>query len=186
MAVLDVMKPVVSTPADFAGSRFSRRLLCFLMLLYIPVQWIVGRHPGSTSIFSSQHLELQREFLNMDLALRRQLLSECTQHGVRDFFFSAADVVSPYLVNQVTPACTLHRETGVTPMVPVQKLTCSSVTVDESLLSAWNPVQRWETLGPIEESLVPLSEWESESKHFGFRLLQVRGCRSANETAERR
>jgi hypothetical protein len=186
VAVLDVMKPTVSTPADFAGSRFSRRLLCFLVLLYIPVQWVVGRHPGSTSIFSSQHFERKREFLDMDLALRRQLLSECTQHGVRDIFFSAADVVSPYLVNQVTPACTFHRETDVTPMAPGQKLACPAVIVDESLLSAWNPVQRWETLGPVEESLVPLSAWESENKQFGFRLLQVRGCNHADETVERR
>jgi hypothetical protein len=186
MTALDAMKPALSTPADFAGSHFSRRLLCFLVLLYIPVQWIVGRHPGSTSIFSSRHLELQREFLNMDLALHRQLISECTQQGIRDIFFSAADVVSPYLVNQVTPACTFHRETDVTPMAPGQKLSCSSLIVAESLLSAWNPVQRWETLGSIEDSLMPLGEWESDSKQFGFRLLQVRGCNHPDETAERR
>jgi hypothetical protein len=186
MAVLNNVEPVASPPADSPGSRFSWRFLCLLVLLYIPVQWVVGRHPGSTSIFSSDHWQLGRGFLDMDSALRWQLVSLCTQHGVHDIFFSAADVVSPYLVNQATPACTFHRETDVTPMAPAQKLSCSAVIVDENLPNAWNPVHRWETLGPIEQNLVALSTWESEGKQFGFRILQARSCRHAGETAEER
>ena len=30
--------------SGFLGSRFSVRILCVLMLLYIPVQWVIGRH----------------------------------------------------------------------------------------------------------------------------------------------
>jgi hypothetical protein len=71
-------------------------------------------------------------------------------------------------------------------MGPAEKLSCSAVIVDENLPNAWNPVHRWETLGPIEQSLVALSTWESESRQFGFRLLQARDCGHADEAAERK
>src|SRR5271168_3127426 len=57
--------PSGSAESGFLGSRFSVRVLCLLMLLYIPVQWIVGRHPGSTSIFSHEHRDVERQFLSM-------------------------------------------------------------------------------------------------------------------------
>jgi hypothetical protein len=37
----------------------------------------------------------------------------------------------------------------------------------------------------MEEKLVPLSEWESETRQFGFQLLQARACQQAGNTAER-
>lgn len=121
----------------------------------------------------------------MHVALRQQIVSQCTQHGVHDVFFSAADVASPYFVNQAPPGCQLHRPTDVTPVEPARELACSAVIVDESLPDAWNPVRHWEMLGPMEQKLVQVSEWESETRQFGFQLLQARGCQQAGNTAER-
>jgi hypothetical protein len=185
MAVLDVTKPAASTEPKAGAPRLSLRLLCFFLLLYIPVQWVVGRHPGSTSIFSSQHRQLRQEFQDMHVALRQQIIFECTQRGVHDIYFSAADVASPYFANQAPPGCQLHRPTDVTPVEPDRELACSAVIVDESLPDAWNPVRHWEMLGPMEEKLVQVSEWESETRQFGFQLLQARGCPQAGKTAER-
>ncbi len=176
--------PPEPAKSGFAGSRWTLRVLCLLVLLYIPVQWIVGRSPGSTSIFSWQRRELERQFLEADFALRQQLLSQCTQHGVHDFYFGDSDVLFPYLVNEVeaTPGCYLHRETDVTPITPERKLTCSAEIVDEGLPDAWNPGQN---LGPLEGKVVSVSAWESEGKQFGFQLLQTRGCVDVNKAAER-
>jgi hypothetical protein len=179
------MKPQASTNAEPNASRLSLLLLCFFLLLYIPIQWLIGRHPGSTSIFSSQHRQLRQEFLDMHAALRRQIISQCTQHGVHDIFFSAADVASPYFVNQAPPGCQLHRATGVTPIEPHRELACSAVIVDESLPDAWIPLRHSEMLGPMEQKLVLLSEWESETRQFGFQLLQARGCHQAGKAGER-
>jgi hypothetical protein len=170
-----------------AGSRWTLRILCLLVLLYIPVEWIVGRSPGSTSIFSSQHRDLKRQFLAMDSALRQQLISECKEHGVHDIFFADSDVISPYLVNEVeaTQGCTLYRETDVTPIESARKRTCSAEVVDESLPDAWNPVHHWQDLGPLEDKLMSVSTWESDSKQFGFQLLRTRGCVDVTEPVVR-
>jgi hypothetical protein len=171
----------------YAGSRWTLRVLCLLVLLYIPVEWIVGRSPGSTSIFSSQHRDLERQFLAMDSALRQQLIFQCREHGVRDIFFADSDVISPYLVNEVeaTPGCKLYRETDVTPIAPARKLTCSAEIVDESLPDAWNRVHHWQDLGLLEDKVVSVSTWESDGKQFGFQLLRARGCGDAAKPVER-
>jgi len=69
--------PPESANSGFAASRRTLRVLCLLVLLYIPVQWIIGRPPGSTSIVSWQQRELERQFREADFALRQQLLSQC-------------------------------------------------------------------------------------------------------------
>jgi hypothetical protein len=177
--------PSGSAESGFLGSRFSVRVLCLLMLLYVPVQWIVGRHPGSTSIFSHEHRDVERQFLSMSLALRRQLLSQCTQHGVHNIFFSHDDVISAYVVNQVeaTSGCEMQREIPVTPNAPARELACSAEIVDERMPDAWHPGPHVQYLGPLEGKVASVSTWESDGGQYGFTLLQAKDCANAHITA---
>ena len=161
-----------------AGSPTSIRVLCLLLLLYIPVQWIVGRSPGSTAIFSSQHQHIKREFLGVTAALRDQLIAQCAHHGVRDIYFSDGDVISPYLVRavQAQPGCFVHRETVVTPREDAAKLACSALIVDEGMPNAWNVEHNWDDLGALESQVVPVGGRESDDKQFAFKLLQAKCC----------
>ena len=167
------------------GSRLSIRVLCLLLLLYIPVQWIVGRSPGSTSIFSPQHQHIKMEFLGVTAALRDQLIAQCAHHGVRDIYFSDGDVISPYLVRavQAQPGCLVHRETVVTPREDAAKLDCSALIVDEGMPNAWNVEHNWDDLGALESQVVPLGEWQSDDRQFDFKLLHARGCAHTGTTA---
>jgi hypothetical protein len=165
-------------PSAHAGSATSIRVLCLLLLLYIPVQWIVGRSPGSTAIFSSQHQHIKREFLGVTAALRDQLIAQCAQHGVRDIYFTDGDVISPYLVREVQaqPGCFVHRETVVTPMEDAPKLACSALIVDEGMPNAWNVEHNWDYPDFLEGQAAPVGEWESDDRQFDFKLLQAKGC----------
>jgi hypothetical protein len=160
-----------------SDSRRYLGLLCLGLLLYIPVQWI-GGSPGGKRIFDAHHRELEQQFLEMRLAMRQQILSQCAEHGVHDIFFSGGTVTIPYLVNdfEATPGCTLHGETAVTQVAVEPQLACSSVIVDESRPDAWAPVRYSRDLGPLAEKVVPVSAWESSKKDFGFELLQASGC----------
>jgi len=155
------------------------------MLLYVPVQWIVGRKPGSTSIFSHEHRDVERQFLGMSLALRQQLLSQCMQHGVHNIFFSDDDVIAAYVVNQVeaTPGCEMQRETPVTLNAPARELACSAEIVDERMPDAWTAGPHVQDLGPLEGKVAPVSTWESERGQYGFTLLKAKDCANANTTA---
>ena len=165
-------------PSAHAASRLSIRVLCLLLLLYIPVQWIVGRSPGSTSIFSPQHQHIKQEFLGVTAALRDQLIAQCAHHGVRDIYFFDGDVISPYLVNEVRaqPNCVMHRETVVTPVEDAPKLACSALIVDEGMPNAWNAEHLWDYLGSLEGKVAPVSEWRSDDGQFDFKLLQAKNC----------
>jgi hypothetical protein len=171
-----------SARSGLLGSPLSFRVLCLTVLLFIPVQWIVGRHPGSTSIFSPQHQELVQQFTDVKLELRRQLIAQCVQHGVHDIIFAFTDVISPYVVNEIeaTPGCKAYRETAVTRIALARKLACSSEVVDESRPDAWNPIHHAQTLGPLEGVLVPVSTWEPEGRQFGFQLQQAKECTDQN------
>ena len=172
--------------SGFLDSRLSVRVLCVLMLLYIPVQWIVGRHPGgSSSIFTRQHRDVERQFLGMISALRQQTLSQCTQHGVHNIFFAFDDVMAAYVVNQVeaTPGCVIARETPVTMNVTARELACSAEVVYERRPDAWNPGPYVQALGPLQGKVAPVSTWESDGGKFGFTLLQAKGCAHANPAA---
>jgi hypothetical protein len=172
--------------SGFLDSRLSVRVLCVLMLLYIPVQWIVGRHPGgSSSIFTRQHRDVERQFLGMISALRQQTLSQCTQHGVHNIFFAFDDVMAAYVVNQVeaTPGCVIARETPVTMNVTARELACSAEVVYERRPDAWNPGPYVQALGPLQGKVAPVSTWESDGGKFGFTLLQAKGCANANPAA---
>jgi hypothetical protein len=149
-----------------------------LILLYIPVQWIIGRSPGSTSIFTSQHRELKEQFLSMSATLSNELISQCKQHTVRTIFFADSDVVSPYLINNLAalPDCKLYRETDITPISPGLKLTCSSLVVNESLPDAWNRVHHWQDLGALGGRVSTVSSWESRDSIFGFKLMRNADC----------
>jgi hypothetical protein len=153
-------------------------ILCVCVLLYIPVQWIAGRHPGSTSIFSAQHREMQQNFLEETAALREQLLFQCAHRGVHDIYFTDGDVISPYLVSEVQaqPGCVVHRETVVTPQEDAAKLACSAVLVDEGNPNAWNPIHDWDYLGALEGKVSTVSLFESQDKQFNFKLLQASNC----------
>jgi hypothetical protein len=153
-------------------------VLCVCVLLYIPVQWIAGRHPGSTSIFSAQHREMQQNFLEETAALREQLVYQCAHRGVHDIYFSDGDVISPYLANEVQaqPGCVVHRETVVTPQQDAPKLACSAVVVDEDNPSAWNPTHEWDDLGALEGKVSTVSLFESQDKQFNFKLVQASTC----------
>ena len=169
------------------GSINSGRLklaLCLLMLLYFPVQWIIGRSPGSTSIFTTQHQELNEQFSSMKAALSQQIISQCKQSAaVHNIFFADSDVVSPYLINDLNalPNCKLYRETDITPIPLSRELTCSSLIVDESLPDAWNRVHHWQDLGALEGKLTTESMWESKSGLFGFKLLRNIECGHSGE-----
>jgi hypothetical protein len=172
--------------SGFFGSRFSVRVLCILMLLYIPVQWILGRHPGrSSSIFSHEHRGVQRQFLGMVSALRQQTISQCTQHGVHHIFFNGDDVISAYVVNQIeaTPGCEMQRETPVTRNVPALELSCSAEIVYERRPDAWHPQAHVQELGPLEGKVAPVSSWESDLGQFGFTLLRAKDCVNTDTAA---
>ena len=161
-----------------SGPRRSVQILCLLLLFYIPVQWIAGRRPGSTPIFSPQHQHIEQQFLGTTAALRRELLEQCARHGIHDIYFTDGDVISPYLLNDIesVPGCSLHRETVVTPMDDAPKLSCSAVLVDEGMPNAWNAFFTWDYLGSLRGKVVSVYGWDSEDKHFDFRLLQARDC----------
>jgi hypothetical protein len=171
--------------SGFLGSLFCVRVLCVLILLYVPVQWIVGRKPGSTSIFSHEHRDVERQFLGMSLALRQQLLSQCKQHGVHNIFFSYHDVIAAYVVNQVeaTPGCEMQRETPVTLNAPAGELACSAEIVDERRPDAWIMGPHVQDLGPLEGKVASVSTWESDGGQYGFTLLQAKDCANANITS---
>jgi hypothetical protein len=177
--------PSDSPESGFLGSRFSVRVLCLLVLLYVPVQWIVGRHPGSTSIFSHEHRDVERQFLSMGLAVRQQLLSQCTQHGIHNIFFEGDDVITAYVVNQVetTPGCEIQRETPVTPNAPARELVCSAEVVDETMPDPWNSAPHVQYLGPLEGKVASVSTWKSDGGQYGFTILQAKDCVNANLTA---
>ncbi len=168
-----------------AVTRTSIRVLCLLLLLYIPVQWIVGRSPGSTSIFSSQHQHIKHEFLGVTAALRDHLIAQCAQHGVRDIYFFDGDVISPYLVREVEaqPNCVIHRETVVTLVDDAPKLACSALIVDEGMPNAWNAEHLWDYLGSLEGKVAPVSEWRSDDGQFDFKLLQAKSCQHSDVAA---
>jgi len=170
--------------SGFLGSRFFVRVLCILMLLYIPVQWVFGRHPGGASSTFS-HRDEERQFLGMISALRQQTVSQCTQHGVHNIFFSLDDVMAAYVVNQVeaTPGCEIARETPVTMNVTARELACSAEVVFERRPDAWHPGPYVPALGPLQGKVAPVSTWESDGGQFGFTLLQAKGCSNANTAA---
>jgi hypothetical protein len=153
-------------------------ILCVCVLLYIPVQWIAGRRPGSTSIFSAQHREMQQNFLEETAALRQQLIFQCAHRGVHDIYFTDGDVISPYLVREVQaqPGCVVHRDTVVTPQDDPPKLACSAVLVDEGIPNAWNPIHEWDDLGTLGGKVATVSSFESQDKQFNFKLLQANSC----------
>jgi hypothetical protein len=163
---------------DESVAKKAVSILCICVLLYIPVQWIAGRHPGSTSIFSAQHREMQQNFLEETAALREQLVFQCAHRGVHDIYFSDGDVISPYLVSEVQaqPGCVVHRETVVTPQDDAPKLACTAVVVDEGNPSAWNPTHEWDYLGGLEGKVSTVSLFESQDKQFNFKLLQASNC----------
>ena len=164
------------------GGRIDRRssiqILCFLILLYMPVQWITGRHPGSTSIFSSQHQDLRRDFFEAAAALRDQLTAACRQENVHEVYLSDSDVLSPYVVNQTERVanCQLRRATDVTPVEPESEIGCSKLIVDEYLPNPWNPVRTGGEPSALDAHVRTVNTWQSHTGAFGFRLLQSRDC----------
>ena len=149
-----------STKAE-PGARVFPSLALLSLLLYIPVQWVVGRHPGSTSIFSSQHRQLQQEFLDMTWPCANRSFSSARSTAFTMFFFPSADVPLPTRQPWLTPGCQFHRPTDVTPVEPARELACSAVIVDESLPDAWNPVRHCEVLVPWRKT--------GAGQHLGIR-----------------
>jgi hypothetical protein len=163
---------------NLSHSKTAVSILCVCVLLYIPVQWIGGRRPGSTSIFSAQHHALEQQFRDATATLRQQLIDQCVHHGVHDIYFSDADVISPYLVGEVQaqPACILHRETLVTPELDSPKLACSAVIVDEAKPNAWFKQHVWEDLNTLEGKVVSVGSFAPPDNQFDFMLLRASNC----------
>jgi hypothetical protein len=159
-------------------NRQAVSILSVCALLYIPLQWVAGRCPGSVSIFSAQHREMQENFLEEAATLRRQLLFQCAHRGVHDIYFKDSDVISPYLVTEVQaqPGCVMHRETLVTPQEDAPKLACSAVVVDEGMPNAWYSAHAWDSLETLEGKVVTVSSFDSQDKQFDFKLLQAPSC----------
>jgi hypothetical protein len=122
------------------------KLIIVLVLLYIPIQWVGGSHPGSTSIFKGDRVGTETQFLNTVSALRVEMVKQCKAGG--EVLFGDTDVYTPYLINDT--AC-FRRETEVTPFHLGTR--CKSTMVSERMPDAWN---------------------ESDVTRYDFKLIQ--GC----------
>jgi hypothetical protein len=160
-------------------STWAVRLLWVAVLLYIPVQWLIGRHPGSTSIFTPRHKEIRKEIFATVAATREHLFSQCAHHGIRDIY-PTEDWIGPYLINQFDqayPGCNFHRAVAISEPVE-HEMVCSAVVLEEIYPNPWTEFKS-RNLGLLEGKVTAVDSWRSETQDFGFNLLQSNECAKA-------
>ncbi len=161
------------------------KLLAAGVLFYVPVQWVAGRHPGSTTIFSTHREAVRQGFTEAASALRARLAAGCADGSIRTVYFSDGDVYSPYFLNDLAkfPGCRVIRQTDVTPVDRQTELGCGRFLVDERVLSAWKPGLFWEDPGPLQDKLTVVGAYPSGPDGYGWKLLTTNGCPGSGRDA---
>lgn len=143
------------------------------------VQWTVGRHFLTSSIFDQRRETLSHSFGEFRSALQSEVLRQCATGQIRHIYFDDLEVGLPYIVNSTlgTPSCQLARTTPVTPLDPDARASCSAVTIMEKHISWWVPGIVQSDLGAAAPRVTLLRKWEVEDGSYGFDVYRGRACK---------
>jgi hypothetical protein len=142
------------------------------------VQWTVGRHFLTSSIFDHRHETLSHSFGEFRSALQSEVLRQCATGRIRHIYFDDLEVGLPYIVNSTldNPSCQLARTTPVTPLDPDARASCSAITIMEKHLSWWVPGIVQSDLGAATPRVTLIRKWETEDGSYGFDVYRGRAC----------
>lgn len=150
---------------------------------FAAVQWTVGRHLLTSSVFDHRRGALLYSFGQFRTALQSEVLRQCASGPIQRIYFDDLAVGLPYIVNATAnnPSCQVVRTTPVTPVAIDDRVSCSAVIILEKHLSWWLPGTMEADLGDAASRVVRVKTWSADDGNYGFDVFRRRGCGTAED-----
>jgi hypothetical protein len=142
------------------------------------VQWTIGRHLLTSSLFDHRRSALLYSFGQFRTALQSEVLRQCASGRVQRIYFDDLSVGLPYIVNAThnNPSCQLVRTTPVTPVATGDRVSCSATIILEKHISWWLPGVMEADLGDSASRVALVKTWLADDGNYGFDVYRGRGC----------